>query len=140
MKKILAIAALLSCAAGAVYGSTTFTFPTTAGAYVMGSATGGTLIFKPSANVAMAYDASTATGVSYTVGSIHGQGSRVFGTSSVDTNIFYQDATCVGGIPTATATGATVVVNNAANAAITFPASVATLPTTYFLTGWTASK
>ena len=135
MKKVLAIVALLSCGAGAAYA--TFTFPTEAGTFQMGSDT-RKIDFKPSANVAMEYESATSGGVSYVVGSIHGQGSRVFGTSSVDTNIFYHDAAAPG-IPTTPGQDATV--EDAAGTAITLGVTAAATPTTYFDSGsWTASK
>jgi len=133
MKKMLAIVAVLSCAASAAYG-VSFITPSAAGTVAMGVNTGGvggTLAYKPSANVAMAYDAATALGVSYTVGSIHGQGNRAFGTSSVDTNIFYIPTVSPGIQPVNTAITLT---------GVTFPASVAITPSTYFASGWTASK
>jgi len=135
MKKILAIIALVSCSAASAYG-VTFLFPSASGTFVAGDAAtpGGVLNIKPSANVAIGYDAATAAGVSYTVGSIHGQGSKVFGTSSVDTNIFYQDVTAPG-IPSTA--GASLSWPSGAAA---FPASLATTPSTYFASGWTASK
>jgi len=135
MKKILAIIALMSCGAASAYG-VTFSFPTAAGTFVAGATTtpGGVLNIKPSANVAMGYDCATAVGVSYTIGSIHGQGSKVFGTSSVDTNIFYQDVAAPG-VPTTAGAELTWPTGAAA-----FPGSAATTPATYFSTGWTASK
>jgi len=137
MKKIVALIALLGCAAAVVaYGDTSFKFANAAGAYRMGSTTNGYLDFKPSANVAFAYDAGTAVGVSYVVGCVHGQGSRVFGTSSVDTNIYYQDVTAPG-VGTA---DSTATVKNLAGGTISLPASSATTPSTYFATNWTASK
>lgn len=135
MKKVLAIVALLACGVGAAY-AVDFKFPSKSGTVPFGTDSHGMIDFKPSANVAMAYDSATAEGVSYTVGSVHGQGSRVYGTSSVDTNIFYIDvaapgigaagATCTPGFPSGTS----------------FPASKASgsTPSTYFGTGWTASK
>jgi len=139
MKKILAIVALLSCAATAYGTVPTWKFPQGDGTFAMGANTNGTMgtiAFKPSANVAMGYDASTSTGVSYVVGAIHGQGSRIYGTSSVDTNIFYQDTTAPG-LPASV--GATMTYPSTITA---FPGSntSATTPTTYFSTGWTASK
>ena len=134
MKKILAIVALLSCCVGAAY-AVDFVYPDAAGVVALGAntgGTGGTIAFKPSANVAIAYDAATALGVSYTVGSVHGQGSKAFGTSSVDTNIFYVPIVAPG-IPTSVGTHLTIT-------GLTFPASLAVTPSTYFGASWTASK
>jgi hypothetical protein len=135
MKKIIAIAALLSCVVSSAY-AINFIFPDAAGVVTFGTAgdaVKGSVPFKPSANVAMAYDGVLAAGVSYTVGSVHAQGSRVYGTSSVDTNIFYTDVTAPGiGTPGGNS-GVTLV-------GATFPATIAATPSTYFGSGWTASK
>jgi len=135
MKKILAIVALLACGAGAAY-AVDFTNPSASGTIPFGTDSDGMLDYKPSANVAMAYDAATAEGVSYTVGAVHAQGSRVYGSSSVDTNIFYVDVAAPG------ISAASAIVSPGFPSGTTFPASLASgsTPSTYFGAGWTASK
>ncbi|QXE92346.1 hypothetical protein [Geomonas subterranea] len=135
MKKVLAIVALLAVGVGSAY-AVNFTNPSASGTVPFGTDTNGMLDFKPSANVAMAYDSATATGVSYTVGAVHGQGSRVYGSSSVDTNIYYVDVAAPG----ISAAGATVTPGFPSGTS--FPASLASgsTPSTYFGAGWTASK
>ncbi|QWV95057.1 hypothetical protein KP004_07730 [Geomonas oryzisoli] len=125
MKKVLAIIALLGLSAGAAYSATTWAYPSTSGTYTLGTA-GSThfLDIKPSANVGFAYDGGT-TGVAYVVGSYHAQGSRVFGGSSTDTNIFYKDITAPGIGTLLTGTD--------------LPA-VPTPPNGAFSAGWTAAK
>jgi hypothetical protein len=125
MKKILAIIALFGLTAGAAY-ATTWTYPSASGTFTCGSAagTGQAMDIKPSANVGFAYDGGT-TGVAYVVGAYHAQGSKVYGSSSTDTNIFYKDITAPG-IGTAL-TGTDLP-------------DVPTPPAGAFGSGWTASK
>ena len=129
MKKILAIAAVLSLGATASYALNDLAWTAPAsGAFTLGGVATGTsaLTVKPSANVYMAYmgGASPTAGTTYSLGTFHTSGSKLFGSSSVETNIFYYDKGAAIGasnpdpkIPTATsiATGA-------------------------FTAGWTASK
>lgn len=100
MKKIIAIAALLSCSAGVACAA--WLLPVSGG-YTCGAAAGMTMDIKPSANVGFEYDgtATAGNGISYSIGAYHGQGSRVYGTSSTDTNIFYRPMTATPGIVTA---------------------------------------
>jgi len=132
MKKIVAIVALLSCAVSTAYG-VAFITPSTAGTVSLGGTVGPVVDLKPSANVAVAYESSTSTGVAYTIGSFHCQGNRAYGTSSVDTNIFYIDFSATPGI---------VPASSSLNiSGVTFPSTVANnIPSTFFSTGWTASK
>ena len=133
MKKILAVVALLSCGVAAYGAAPDFKAPSDAGTIPFGTDTNGSIDFKPSANVAMAYDATAATGVSYVVGAVHAQGSRIYGSSSVDTNIFYIDHAAPGIADPGTALDLSDV---------TFPESAASgsTPSSYFGEGWTASK
>ena len=134
MKKLLAIAAVLSlsAAAAAVYGgnvnSTAWTAPTS-GAFTLGAATNASaqLNVKPSANVYMAYmgGAAPTAGTTYTLGTFHTSGSKLFGSSSVETNIFYYDK------------GVAIGASTTVTPAIPTPTSIATGA---FAAGWTASK
>jgi len=132
MKKLLAIAAVLSLSAAAVYGgdlnSTSWTAPTS-GAFTLGAATGGSqkLVVKPSANVYMAYmgGASPTAGTTYSLGTFHTAGSKLFGSSSVETNIFYYDK----GVAIGATTSVTPVIPTATSIAVGA-----------FTAGWTASK
>lgn len=133
MKKLLAIAAMLSLSAAAVvYGgdlnSTAWTDPTS-GAFTLGAGTNASqkLVVKPSANVYMAYmgGAAPTAGTTYTLGTFHTAGSKLFGSSSVETNIFYYDkGVAIGAVKDVTPTipSATQIVVGA------------------FAAGWTASK
>ena len=127
MKKILAVAALLAVSAGVAYSTdTNWMIQNAAGGITLG-ATAPTLAVKPSANVFMSYDATAGTGVAFSVGTYHGQGSKAFGTSSVDTKIYARDLTTS---PPGTTTPITTdKIPTAAEAVATG-----------FGTGWTASK
>lgn len=131
MKKIIAVAALVACTAGIGHAVNSVDWQKQiSGIVALGSGSDTTnpvLNIKPSANVFMGYNADAA-GVAYTVGAYHGQGSRAFATSSVDTNIYYMDFT--GG----TAQGVTT-----ASSQNKIPAVAAATAGTGF-TGWTASK
>lgn len=132
MKKIIAVVALVAMSAGVGHAinAVTWTKQNASGAIDLGSGTpttNPTLSLKPSANVFMAYNADAA-GVGFSVGSYHGQGSRAFATSSVDTNIYYKDFT--GG----TAPGVTTATDQNQ-----IPAVADAMAGTGF-SGWTASK
>jgi len=130
MKKIIMIAALLTLSTSAAYAinNLTWTAPTSS-AFTLGAATASTplLVVKPSANVYMAYmgGAAPTAGTTYSLGTFHTSGSKLFGSSSVETNIFYYDK--------AVAIGATTTVTPA----IPSPTSIAVGA---FAAGWTASK
>ena len=87
--KLLAIAAIVSLgAASSAFATSTAWTAQTNGQITFGGATPGPqIVFKPSANVSMAYD-SQSTGVSYTVGSYHAAGTKIYGTSSADAKIY----------------------------------------------------
>jgi len=132
MKKLLAIAALLTLSASAVYGlnDLAWTAPTS-GAFVLGAGSGTPatplLTIKPSANVYMAYKggANPTAGTTYSLGTFHTSGSKLFGSSSVETNIFYYDK--------GVAIGATTDVTPAIPDSTSIAAGA-------FAAGWTASK
>ncbi|UFS69711.1 hypothetical protein LPW11_17670 [Geomonas sp. RF6] len=126
MKKILAVAALLACAAGTSYAVTNGWGYGTAGTYTFGATAATQLAFKPSANVGMSYDTDSG-GTVYTVGAYHAQGNKAYATSSVDTNVYYTDITAPG-INVALSTPAAPTKPTSATASTAFGA------------GWTASK
>lgn len=98
MKKVLAVAALLIFTASVGYAA--WALPSTAGTFTCGAAAGQQLIIKPSANVGFQYDGAPTAGdgTSYSIGAYHGQGTRVYGSSSTDTNIFYKPMAATPGI------------------------------------------
>lgn len=97
MKKILAILAIVSCA-GAVYAAQpTWQAQTGGGGITAGTTV--TTVFKPSANVHMAYGG--VNGTVYTIGTYHESGNRAFGTSSTETTLYYTE---LGTSPGATGT------------------------------------
>ena len=130
MKKILAIVAVLSLSSTAAYAinNLTWTAPTS-GAFTLGGVATGTasLVVKPSANVYMAYQggATPTAGTTYSLGTFHTSGSKLFGSSSVETNIFYYDK------------GVAIGASTTVTPAIPTPTSIATGA---FAAGWTASK
>lgn len=130
MKKIIMIAALLTVGTSAAYAinDLAWTAPIS-GAFTLGGVATGTasLAVKPSANVYLAYQggASPTAGTTYSLGTFHTSGSKLFGSSSVETNIFYFDK--------GVAIGATTSVTPA----IPTPTSIAVGA---FAAGWTASK
>lgn len=103
LKVLALIAAFGLLAAGiAVAGNgvgTSWVAQDTAGQIIYPSnTTNGPLItFKPSANVHMAYDCSNGT--TYTVGSYHSSGTKVYGTSSGDAKIYMYDTGAAIGDP-----------------------------------------
>lgn len=127
--KVILLAAVLTltCSANAFAAFGWIT--NVAGEAIIGTAgTRPTLNIKPSANVSLGYDTVTGTGISYSLGSFHSTGTRSFGSSSTDTNIYYFDNAAAG--LANTAASATKVPNAPATATtqISWP------------TGWTASK
>lgn len=130
MKKMIMIAALLTVSTSAAYAinDLAWTAPIS-GAFTLGGVATGTasLAVKPSANVYLAYQggASPTAGTTYSLGTFHTSGSKLFGSSSVETNIFYYDK--------GVAIGATTSVTPA----IPTPTSIAVGA---FAAGWTASK
>lgn len=95
LKVLAIIAAFGLLAAGvAVAGNgvgTTWVAQDAAGQVIYPSNTtnGPEITFKPSANVHMAYDCTGGT--SYTVGSYHESGTKIYGTSSGDAKIYMFD-------------------------------------------------
>lgn len=86
-----------------------------------------TFAFKPSSNVVFGYDV-TATGISYSLGTFHTTGTRSYGTTSTDTNIYYFDNSAVTKANTTTAAAKPGDAPATANTLIAWG------------TGWTASK
>lgn len=132
MKKILAVTALLALSAATVYAddlnSVDWKAPT-GGAFTLGAGSGSPaskkLTIKPSANVNMAYMGS-ADATNYTLGTGHTSGSKVFGSSSLETNIYYQD-------------NGTALGTDVSKWPVKIPTATG-LKAGDFATGWTASK
>lgn len=66
----------------------------TAGAEVTIATTGGrpTLTIKPSTNVSIVADTNTFNGKTYTMGTTHAKGTKVYAASSGDTKIYMAEA------------------------------------------------
>jgi hypothetical protein len=123
MKKIIAIVALFVCCAGAAYSATDQAWHAQSAGNGVTFGTGATAItFKPSANVVMAYDGKDTT---YSIGTYHSSGNRIYGTSSAETTIYYWEL--------AASPGATLVTTPAIPAANGIVAGA-------FGTGWSSSK
>jgi hypothetical protein len=133
MKKVLAVTALLVSCAAIAYGddlNTTAWKSPTSGAFTLGAATGGTkkLEVKPSANVMMAYMGGDA-GTVYTLGTGHSSGSKLFGSSSLETNIYFFDNVVALGTDLTKGTWTSQTIPSATG-----------LKAGAFGAGWTASK
>jgi hypothetical protein len=86
------------------------------------------LNIKPSANVTLGYDTVAGSGISYSLGSFHSTGTRSFGSSSTDTNLYYFDNAAAG-------------IANTINTATPVPDAPTTATTQIaWGAGWTASK
>ncbi|MBL0226725.1 MAG: hypothetical protein IPQ16_14465 [Geobacteraceae bacterium] len=89
--KVLLLAAVLTltCAANSFAA---FAWLTTTGGAATVTTTNSvvTFAFKPSAKVVFGYDVAT-TGITYSLGTFHETGTRSFGTTSTDTNIYCFD-------------------------------------------------
>lgn len=126
--KVLLLAAVLTltCAANSFAA---FGWKTTTGGAATLTTTGSKIdfAFKPSSNVVFGYGPST-TGITYSLGTFHSTGTRSFGTTSTDTNIYYFDNAAISKANTTTD----------AAAPGDAPATSSTLIA--WGTGWTASK
>ncbi len=133
MKKVLLIAAILMMGYSAnSFAAATTSTPQWGTATSNGTWTLGTTVqltgIKPSANVSLAYGAtsetinSATTGIAYSFGTYHSSGTFSYGSSSGDTNIFRYPK------------------NDADNTFTPPPASPATATAGCDWTGWTAAK
>jgi len=129
--KVLLLAAVLtlSCSANA-FAAFNWIANVSGECIIPVTSTRPALNIKPSANVELGYDTIAATGISYSLGSFHSTGTKSFGSSSTDTNIYYFD----------NAGAATPIANTHGTA--TKPPNAPTTSTTQIAwpTGWTASK
>ena len=107
ISRILPLASILSLvAAGSAFAGTAFT---DTGTVTMGTPSMGV---KPSKNVTVTYNASTATvpsgngALAYSIASYHASGSKSYGSSSGDTKIFAQDGTGSTGVASPETAGA----------------------------------
>ena len=97
-KNVLLLAAVLvvTCAANS-FAAFAWIATTSGQTVIPVTGTHPALNLKPSANVVIGYDTVAATGITYTLGTFHTTGTKSFGTTSTDTNIYYLD-NAAGGI------------------------------------------
>lgn len=127
--KVLLLAAVLTLTCAANSFAAAFAWLTTTGGAATPTITSPnpTFAFKPSSNVIFGFSVDAA-GISYSLGTFHSTGTRSFGTTSTDTNIYYFD------------NAAANLANTVAEA--TKPGDSPATATTLIAwgTGWTASK